>query len=132
MGLFRLLLPVAICAVSLAGCTGGSDLPKTGAVTGTVTLDGQPAAKCSVTFESDSGQVAFGQTDDAGRYELQFRDGVRGAVVGSNKVRIETTLEAPAPAGYKDPIPAKYNTQTTLQVNVQAGENTHNFDLESK
>jgi len=35
-------------------------------------------------------------------------------------------------AAKKDPIPAKYNTNTTLTADVKTGENTIDFKLESK
>lgn len=116
--------------VFFAGClSGDSGLPKTGEVTGKVTVGGAPASKLTVTFESEGGQAAFGTTDENGLYELISVGGVKGAELGANTVRIETTLEAPAPAGYKDPIPPKFNSESTLKVTVEAGENTHNFDL---
>ncbi len=116
----------------VCGCGGKVDAPPLGTVTGKVTLDGQPVTNATVSFESANGQIAFGNTDQSGNYELRFRSGLKGAEVGMNKVRIETILDAPAPEGYKDPIPAKYNAQSTLQKSVQAGKNTHDFELNSK
>ncbi|MEW4561048.1 carboxypeptidase-like regulatory domain-containing protein [Bremerella sp. JC770] len=115
------------------GCSGrDKNLPNLGEVSGTVTLDNQPMPNVSVAFESQSGQVSFGKTDDQGHYELTYRDGVMGAEVGQNKVRIETVMDAPPGPGYRDPIPAKYNRDTTLTVDVGEGENTHDFSLTSK
>ncbi len=119
-------------AVSLLGCGGGGDKPQLATVSGQVTLDGNPLANVSVVFESENGQVSYGGTDSTGKYELSFRDGAKGAEVGKNTVRISTVLDHPEPPGYKDPIPAKYNADSTLSVEVQPGPNTHNFELQSK
>lgn len=123
---------IAAISFLVLGCGAKVELPPLGTVTGKVTLDGQPVTNATVTFQSTNGQSAYGNTDASGNYELKFRSGATGAEVGSNTVRIETILDAPPPVGYKDPIPAKYNSQTTLKVDVQAGENTHNFELSSK
>lgn len=131
-GFLRCLLIVVASSVGAIGCSSQSaDMPELAPVSGVVTLDGQPVTNASVTFESEKGQVAYGNTDAEGRYELSFRDGFKGAEVGKNTVRIETTLDAPAPPGYRDPIPAKYNQASELSVDVQSGENTHDFTLES-
>jgi len=115
------------------GCTSQDDsLPDLGKVSGTVTLNDKPLANASVSFESEGGQVSFGKTDEQGHYEIKYRDGVMGAEVGTNTVRIETVLDAPAGPRYRDPIPAKYNRDTTLTVDVTEGENTHDFALVSK
>lgn len=128
----RNAIAAILTCVLLIGCSGKVDAPPLGTVTGKVTLDGKPVTNAIVNFESANGQVAFGNTDPSGNYELKFRDGLKGAEVGMNKVRIETILDAPPPAGYKDPIPAKYNSRSTLQMSVQAGKNTHDFELTSK
>jgi hypothetical protein len=106
-------------------------MPELARVTGKVTLDGEPLSGAVVTFESSDGQVAFGSTNESGQYELRFRSGISGAPVGQNTVRIESALDAPPPEDYRDPIPARYNTESTLQENVQSGENVIDFDLSS-
>lgn len=129
----RLLALLALCCFGTIGCNSApSDMPKLAQVSGTVTLDGQPAGNLVVNFESANGQVAFGNTDASGRYELSFANGAKGAEIGSNVVRITTVLDAPTPPGYKDPVPAKYNVKSELNVEVKAGENTHDFPLVTK
>ncbi|MCA9015868.1 MAG: hypothetical protein KDA77_11095 [Planctomycetaceae bacterium] len=118
------------------GCGGGGadDQPELGTVTGVVTMDGQPLANVVVSFEPAQGRPSIGKTDDSGKYELGYLNASKGAVIGSHTVSISTPQEAPTPAGqaYKDPIPAKYNSKTTLKGEVKAGDNTINFDLTSK
>ena len=134
-----------LCSLSLlsvaglllcAGCGGGGagDQPDLGTVSGEVKLDGQPLANVTVTFEPTQGRPSVAKTDAAGKYELGYFNDLKGAVIGSHTVSISTPQEAPTPAGqaYKDPIPAKYNSKTTLKEEVKAGANTINFDLTSK
>jgi len=126
---------VGILLVALAGCTAGTaDQPELGQVTGVVTLDGKPLPNVTVTFEPQSGNASFARTDEQGKYELGYIDSVRGAVIGTHRVTISTPQDAPAGPGstYVDPIPAKYNTATTLTKDVVAGENVFNFELQSK
>jgi len=125
----KLALVCAVFSVSLGGCTAPADTPDLSTVTGQVTLNGAPAANVTVTFQSANGQVAYGNTDADGKYELMFRNGAKGAEQGPNTVRIETVLDAPPVPGYKDPIPAKYNTASNLSVTVEPGGNSFDFEL---
>lgn len=115
----------------LAGC-GKSD-PPIGAVKGTVTLDGQPAADLQVSFVPKSGGLASTAITDAnGKYELTYDGRKKGAVVGSHLVQI-TSAAGGGAAGGDDAvapidIPASYNTESTITKEVDAGENT--IDLE--
>jgi len=124
-----LALACAVCLASIGGCTSPADTPDLSTVSGRVTLAGAPASNVTVTFQSANGQVAYGNTDADGKYELMFRNGAKGAEQGANTVRIETILDAPPAPGYKDPIPAKYNTASDLTVTVAPGGNTFDFDL---
>lgn len=122
-----------LAALVSTGCSAKpKDLPDLGAVTGTVTLDGKPVEKVTVVFESESGRSAFGSTDAAGRYELLYTGNHKGAVVGPNKVVINSQLDAPPGPDWKDPIPARYNAKSELKADVVAGKNTFDFQLQSK
>ena len=134
-------IPVSICfvlttvlAVS-AGCSGGGT-PDVGVVTRTVTMDGKPLENAEIVFAPSSGRPSMGLTDSNGKYELTYIRDVKGAVPGTHKVRITTRPES-RPDDYtgpqfKETIPAKYNADTTLTADVKAGENTFNFDLQSR
>jgi hypothetical protein len=126
---------------SFTGCGGGgSDQPDLGLVKGTVTFEGAPLAGASVTFMPDSGRPASATTDSAGNYELVYIRDTKGCKIGHNKVEITSVVEGgnemeaegddatPAEAT-KEKLPAKYNTNTELEADVKAGENTFNFDL---
>jgi hypothetical protein len=122
---------------SLNGCgTGG---PALGQVEGTVTLDGVPLPGARVIFSPvDGGRSSMGVTDGSGHYELEFAAGSKGAMVGKHRVTI-STFEA----GEKDDsgqlvgfvperVPAKYNTNTTLEVEVKRGHQVIDFPLQSR
>jgi hypothetical protein len=122
------------------GCGDAGDRPELGEVEGTVRLDNQPLKQATVIFQPEKGRPSRGETDDAGHYELEYRPGVSGAAVGKHRVEISTYREAdpnsddesrrqPAP----ERVPAKYNSQTTLEAEVKAGDNEPiDFNLDSQ
>ncbi len=61
------------------GC-GGNNVPRTEAVSGSVTLKGKPLKNIEIYFVHEK-LVAMGKTDEQGHYQL-----VQGAVAGENKV----------------------------------------------
>ncbi len=140
--LFLMLSMIALCA-SFSGCGGSDgDQPDLGLVKGVVTFEGQPLSGASVTFMPVSGRPAMAKTDDAGYYELIYIRNTPGCKTGLNKVVItsvseeEDEMEAEGddalvtdagPA--KEKVPAKYNAETELEVDVQPGENAFDFDL---
>ena len=123
----------------LAGCGGDDDRPQLGTVTGTVAMDGKPLPNVWVMFNPTSGRTSMGRTNENGEYELMYLEGTKGANLGSHKVVVLTynedelyELQAAANEPIKEPIPAKYNSQTTLTKEVKEGENVIHFHLESK
>ena len=137
-----------VAAVLLVGCGGGgpNDMPEVGAVTGTVTIDGQPGANLMVTFQPEGGRPSMGATDASGKYELTYSREAMGAKIGKNLVTISSVQsDAAYEAGEteaaatddaepaEDPIPAKYNTMAVdnpdMTVEVKPGENTFNWDV---
>lgn len=137
------IFKVTLLTLSLAitGCGGGAgDQPDLGLVKGTVTFEGSPLAGASVTFMPDSGRPASATTDASGNYELVYIRDTKGCKIGHNKVMITSVVEggnemeaegddaAPAETT-KEKLPAKYNTDTQLEADVKAGENTFDFEL---
>ncbi len=68
----------------------------------------------------------MGITDEKGQYDLIYMDGIHGAVIGHHKVSISTSREperdSENPAdrkGVKEKLPAKYNTETTLEITLE-------------
>jgi len=134
-------------AIACIGCGGGSKYDMA-SVSGTVTLDGKPLGNATVLFSpvasggSDAGPSSTGVTDATGRYTLKSGEGVEGAVVGKHQVRITTVTDTGEASGTDDDIyseegnteklPARYNSQTSLSIDVPAaGTEAANFDTTS-
>jgi hypothetical protein len=110
---------------------------------GSVTYDGQPVDKGSITLEpADGVGPAAGGTIESGRFKV---DSTSGLAPGEKIVRISAVratgkkIEAgpPEPPGTKVDevqqfIPAKYNDQSTLTVQFDGGHKTHDFELKSQ
>lgn len=123
------LLPVFFLAL---GCGGApDDKPVVHPVTGSVTLDGMPLPNAIVHFSPDRGTPSAGITDAAGKFELQEKTGMKGAVVANHAVSISTDLDGTRKKE-NEKVPAKYNTATTLSAVVKEGENKFEFPLTSK
>jgi len=143
----------ALVCVACLGCGGGSSV---GSVSGQVTMDGSPLPNALVTFVPEAGgRAATGKTDAGGKYELIFLD-KKGALVGKHKVSVTSVQEAKpvtemssdspeykkqamggsasdyAKATVAEPIPARYNSKTTLSYEVKPGTNVINLELTSK
>jgi hypothetical protein len=124
----RLKVPLAFLLIAAAGCdkTSVSDVAP---VHGRVTLDGQPTPSTSVVFQVPGRSLSGGYTDEKGNYELIYKRGVKGAIVGMNQVIIlEDTQKTHAPQR----IPPRYNQNSELQTEVKPGDNEINFDLTTK
>jgi hypothetical protein len=136
----------ALMLAALVGCAESDALPRE-AISGTVTLDGQPLKEGVIQFmpaasATGDGTVAGGPIRE-GKFEIPRHE---GPTPGSYSVTILSGgagADAP-PAGTppgegtpnkpaKEAIPAKYNAQTTLKADVKKGEeNTFKFELVTK
>lgn len=124
---------LVVVVASLAGCGERGDRPDLGSVRGTVTLDGVPLDLARVTFEPSKGRPSNGLTNGAGEFELNYLQGIEGAVIGAHEVRISTNdLLEDRVTGKRTMIPETYNTKTILKVEVHPGENKVSFDLKSQ
>jgi hypothetical protein len=113
--------------VAISGCGAGG--PEVAPVHGRVTLDGRPLARADVTFLPDGAQRAsLGRTNADGHYELAYKRGQAGAIVGRHTVHIEVSSEL---VKNPPPIPARYASKSELHPEVQPGDNELNFDLTS-
>lgn len=129
LGAFSLL--GFICCM---GCSGRSDLPDLGKVSGTVTIDGKPTADIVVQFSPvEGGRTSTGVTDSSGNYELDYNADTKGAVVGKNKVTLSAQSAAASDdqmdLSGSDAIPKKYKDKT-FEFDVQPGSNTFDIKLE--
>jgi hypothetical protein len=138
----RLLLAVAV--VAAAGCNSWKTVP----VSGKVTLNGQPLANASVSFQPiapegkvEAGPGSQGKTNDKGEFTLTMSTGERGAMVGKHRVMISKLntqvgdSDERAPRGgwpQGDEVPERYNAATELKFDVPSGgTNKADFQLTS-
>jgi hypothetical protein len=111
----RLIVSGLLALTVLAGCS--SRGPAIVHVSGRVTLDGEPLANASISFQpiTDKGNASqaatgsYGKTDADGRYSLQLIDPDQpGALVGKHQVTITTAVAAdPASDELKVKAPEK-------------------------
>ncbi|QDV21021.1 Bacterial Ig-like domain (group 1) [Gimesia panareensis] len=126
----------AVCTL-LAGCAPTpEDQPDIASVKGLVVMDGEPVEGAVVTFAPASGRPSTGITDSQGKFELAYNPENKGAKIGKHTVRISTQRYVENADGttteMKETIPAKYNTESTLTVEVKAGENDFPFALDKE
>lgn len=146
-------LPAVILLLGGVGCGDQRYVP----VSGTVTYNGKPLPKVQVMFQPlasggvDAGGVgSFALTDDNGKFSLQAATSspTGGALVGKHQVRIafppqggtvaDNDSDAANPGKGKgipklatQPIPEKYNTESTLTFEVPPGGTSKaDFQLE--
>ena len=129
-----------------AGCGGGSaDGLDHQNVYGSVTLDGAPLPSGLISFdpaEGTAGGVSAGGVITDGKYNIP---GDQGPTPGTYRVSIRSAGaddegfdpnaapgEAPKRKTVKDPIPAQYNTKSTLTAEVKAQATQADFELKSK
>ncbi len=145
-----LMVALSLLALNLSGCGGTGDQPQLGRVTGTVTMDGKPLYGTAVVYYPDKGRPARGTTNLFGKYELTYIRQTPGTKVGHNRVEIapheegeedaeevvnggENTGPAKKPREReKMKVPARYNTKSELEADVQPGENVFDFPLVSQ
>jgi hypothetical protein len=135
---------VLIACVGLLGC-GSKDSVNRLPVSGTVNLDGAPLDQGLIQFEPQQGAEKLVNASAAvksGAYALSAEGGL---VPGAYKVSISSqppaaplpsdpvkAMEEAAKAPPAERLPAKYNVNTELQVDVkQDGANKFDFDLKS-
>jgi hypothetical protein len=128
----------ALFLAAILGC-GATDVLNRQAISGTVTLDGQPISKGAILFEpatQESG-TAVGATIREGFFAIARHE---GPVPGSYLVRVYSSsgIQAPPAKGQTDRtprpmverVPPRYNTETELRVTVVSRIGTpYRFDL---
>ncbi|QDT63834.1 hypothetical protein [Calycomorphotria hydatis] len=139
--MFKLRCLVPVLAVIAIGCT-QSDGPQRAVVTGRVTLAGEVVSDGHITFTPKPGVPGA-------PVKLVIKDGGydsatdpiddRGVPVGANLVEITaikvTGKQIKNAMGemedeYLQYIPAKYNSETELEVDLTPGESNHDFKLD--
>ncbi len=133
----------AVLLIGLAGCGAQTDEFPREAVSGTVTLDGQPLKEGTIQFMPDA-QTSNGGTGAtgmirAGQFEIPRAEGPSpghfSVVIlsgGGSDGITAATIPGEGPIA-KETIPARYNAQTTLSADIKpGGPNTLEFPLKTK
>jgi hypothetical protein len=142
--LFKASSRLALWSMVLAGCGEGSDgLPRE-AVSGTVTLDGQPLAEGSIQMIpiAKDGRPG-GAIIKEGKFSIPKADGLLPGQYNVIISSIDPASAPPPPSGPPGPvdpatlpknlIPEEYNKRSKLTLEVKPGTpNTFPFDLKSK
>jgi len=120
--------------IALAGCGEDSDLPR---VSGTVSVDGQPVEKGSISFIPVDGQGPttgaeivtgkYASTAPRGESKVEIRV---PKVVGQKK--LYDTPDSPVQNILAEVLPDKYNEKTELRVQCQPGRNEKSWELKTK
>ncbi|SFI46289.1 hypothetical protein [Planctomicrobium piriforme] len=140
---FSTMLCSSLLCLVLAGCGGSKKLEfQQAAVKGAVSYKGAPLETGLIRFIPDTkpvkgqvaGKMAFANIE-RGTYSIPVE---RGATVGVNRIEIisnretgkATQIENSLVKEVTQILPAKYNTESTLSVDVKPGENTQDFNLD--
>jgi hypothetical protein len=124
----RVLVGAALVLVLVLGCGGRRFVP----VSGTVTMDGKPVAKATVTFmpvaekkSLEAGESSTGKTNENGQFTLTSSRGKNGALVGKHRVSISMQQskvgESEERVRTVELIPTRYNENTELTFDVPSG-----------
>ena len=123
-------------ALLSAGC--GPSGPEIASVSGRIIMDGKPLANATVVFIPENGRPAGANTDQDGNYVLNFAQGRKGAIPGTNTIRIMTLRDPDQDEngqtipGSPETVPSRYNTESELTFDVESGKkNVANFELKS-
>ena len=123
-------LLLGLCALLACGCGGGEDLGDPVAVSGKVTLNGQPLSDALVSFTALSGlpaeyRSARTTTDSEGRYQF---DSLYPAEYQVSIVKDDPS--APQDAAVPAPAPlAQYGPDSPLRAKIEEEKSDLNFDL---
>lgn len=147
----RTVVLVILALTPVAGCGPKSELTLV-PVEGRVTLDGEPARACVVTFQladahAKMGPQAVGVTDGDGRFEARSSGNRLGVVAGMHRVFVvpgDVVSVAPeaGPAGQAtsaavtpSPVPARYRSPGSSGLEATVTPDSRNsflFELHSR
>ena len=99
-------------------------------------MDGDPLPNVVVHFVPENGgRESAGMTDENGKYQAIYLPKVMGVKLGKQKVMIAAFINDETDREERKAlrkIPAKYNAETTLSVEIKPGKNVCNFELTSE
>lgn len=119
---------VIVLLLAVSGC-GGESVPEEysgpPSVSGAVTLDGVPLTAATVSFETSESGPFQAVTNDSGQYAFESEE----ATPPLGKYLVRITGSAAAPDSESAAVPARYNSETELVVDVMPGQNPIDFPL---
>ena len=128
-------IALSLCAAlgamsSIPGCN-KSNL---GTVSGTVTVDGSPAKTGSIAFfPANKKSATAGAEIRDGQYEARVPLGTSKVEVRVSKVvgqkKLYNAPNSPIRPLLEESLPAKYNDQTELTLDVKPGKSTQDYQL---
>jgi hypothetical protein len=132
------VLLIAICLVlfgkAVSWVFSADARTQLGRVSGTVVLYGRPLPRATIEFSPAEGSPSYGITDSKGRYTLQYLPNQSGAEIGRHTVRITTydwqTTQNGGKLEVPEQVPVHYNSETTLEADIQAGSQSLDWDLQ--
>jgi len=137
------LLPLLGLSVLVLGVYWGADylmgsrdkMPPLGRVTGKVQIDGRPIPNARLTFQPTEALAVMdaknlgssaGISDGNGNYMMFYVQGIPGAVIGKHKITVSAM-----DANGQELVPLEWNQNPGNQVEVKAGSNTFNFEIQT-
>lgn len=128
---------VVPCFLLLSCLTGCGPESNVAFITGTISIDGKPADKGSISFIPVNGQGPTAGTEfKEGKYASQAALGECKVEVRVSKVvgkkKLYDTPDSPVQDLMEEVLPAKFNEATELRVEIKKGTNTKDWDLKTK
>ncbi len=130
----RTLLLVLLLAASGAGCSKDN----TARISGTVTLDGTPLEKGTISLSPADGRSPTAEAIiTAGKYSVTTLPGPKNVIIHGLKKVGERRYHPEDPTSplvdvNEETVPERYNTASELHEQLQAGAQTLDFALQSK
>jgi len=108
-----------------------------GIVTGSVTVDGEPAKVGAISFFAVDGRApTAGAPIVDGKFSAQVKPGMCMVQIRVSKVvgkkKLYDTPDSPVREVWAEVLPAKYNDNTQLKLDVERGENQQEYALTTK
>jgi hypothetical protein len=125
-----LILPLAVCCLTLVGC-GGANGPKKQMVTGKVTFENTPIDEGRITFRGQDGKIgSYSAPIKNGSYSVEAEVGSYTVEITASRMtgKFVTTIEGKSEVGEMY-IPEKYNSKSKLQKEVSPSASEINFEL---
>ena len=122
-----------LAAILIAGCS-KSNL---GVVTGTISVDGTPAKSGSIAFFPLNRKASTAGSEIVdGRYTAKVALGVAKVEIRVPKVvgkkKLYDKPDSPMKEILSESLPRKYNDETELKLDVQAGNNVQDYELTTR